>query len=93
MSNRRVVNRWPALRIRDLRARLGVSMPRFAAMIDDATGVGTNGRPPLQPNRIHKWERMGVTPSEHYQLALDRLDRLAPPVIPVAGIDPHVIAG
>ena len=87
----RTINRWPGLRIRDLRARLGQSQADLARTIDAITG----GDPPLQSNRVHKWERKGVRPHPRYQAALDLIERATPPPDRAAreGIDPTITMG
>jgi DNA-binding transcriptional regulator YiaG len=80
-------NRWPPLRIRDLRARLGYTQPDLAGHISTLTGRN------CAANRVYRWERRGVRPEEVYQDALDRIDRDVPAPPVEVGTDARLIAG
>ena len=79
-------NRWPSMRIRDLRSRMGLTQPQFTNAINAVIGGS------LHWGRIYKWERLGVRPHARYQAALDMLDRNTPSGAEVAnGFDIRVM--
>ena len=87
MSWYRTPNRWPGLRIRELRVRLGWSQADLARTLGVLTGRS------LLANRVYRWERRGVRPEEEYQNALDVIDRDHPTPVGriIEGVDPNVL--